>query len=261
MSDRVAFVTGGTSGIGRAACLEFARTGTRVVLTGRDSGRGEAVVQAIRAGGGEAGFIEADLGRPGEAERVVRDAIGLFGRLDYAFNNAAATHGVGRLTVDLDEPEFDEVMMVNAKAVWLLMKYEIRQMLAQAPPGGSIVNTSSVNGLGGIPGGSVYAASKAAVMALTKSAALEYGRQGVRVNALVAGGFDTPMLRGVFERAGGDAEGAAAVRQGFEQQIPLARIGDPREAARTVVWLCSDAASYVTGHSMIVDGGLTSPYR
>jgi NAD(P)-dependent dehydrogenase (short-subunit alcohol dehydrogenase family) len=151
-------------------------------------------------------------------------------------------------------------MMVNAKAVWLLMKYEIRQMLAQTPSGGAIVNTSSVNGLGGVPGGSVYAASKAAVIALTKSAALEYGRQGVRVNALVAGGFDTPMLRGVFEQAGG-AEGAAAVRQGFEQQIPLARIGDPAEAARTVVWLCSDAASYVTGHSMIADGGLTSPYR
>jgi len=261
MNGRVALATGGTSGIGRAACLEFARAGARVIVSGRDGRRGDEVVRAIRGDGGEAEFIRADLARQGEAEGLVHEAVDLCGRLDYAFNNAAATAGVGRLTVDLEEPEFDEVMMVNTKAAWLLMKHEIRQMLGQTPSGGSIVNTASVNGLGGVPEGSAYAASKAAVIALTKSAALEYGRHGVRVNALVAGGFDTPMLRGVFERAGGTPEGATAVRQAYERQIRVTRVGDPIEAARTVVWLCSEAASYATGHSMVVDGGLTSPYR
>src|SRR6267142_1587398 len=169
MNGRVALATGGTSGIGRAACLEFARAGARVIVSGRDGRRGDEVVRAIRGDGGEAEFIRADLARQGEAEGLVQEAVDLRGRLDYAFNNAAATAGVGRLTVDLEEPEFDEVMMVNTKAVWLLTKHEIRQMLGQTPSGGSIVNT-------------------AAVIALTKSAALEYGRHGVRVNALVAGG-------------------------------------------------------------------------
>src|SRR5262249_6333213 len=166
----------------------------RVMVSGRDGRRGNELVRAIRAAGGDAGFIEADLSRSGEAERLVRDAVGLYGRLDYAFNNAAATAGVGRLIADLEEPDLDGAMMLNPKAACLLMKDESRQMIGQTPSGGSIVNTSSINGLGGVPEGAAYAASKSAVIALTKSAALEYGRQGVRVNALVAGGFDTPML-------------------------------------------------------------------
>jgi NAD(P)-dependent dehydrogenase (short-subunit alcohol dehydrogenase family) len=142
------------------------------------------------------------------------------------------------------------------------MKEEIRQMLAQDPPGGAIVNTPSVNGLGGVPQASLYAAAKAGVLAFTKSAALEYARQGIRVNALVAGGFQTPMLDSVFDRVtGGDAEARKAIVKQYEGLIALGRIGRPEEAAEAVLWLCSDAASYVTGHSMIVDGGWTAATR
>jgi NAD(P)-dependent dehydrogenase (short-subunit alcohol dehydrogenase family) len=142
------------------------------------------------------------------------------------------------------------------------MKYEIRQMLAQDPPGGAIVNTSSVNGLGGVRMASLYAAAKAGILGLTKSAALEYGVKGIRVNSLVAGAFDTPMLTKSMERAsGGDAETRAKIETGFKAMIASGRIGDPAEAGEAIVWLCSDAASYVTGHSMIVDGGLTARFR
>jgi NAD(P)-dependent dehydrogenase (short-subunit alcohol dehydrogenase family) len=142
------------------------------------------------------------------------------------------------------------------------MAQEIRRMLEQSPAGGAIVNTSSVNGLGGAPGGSLYSAAKAGILALTKSAAQEYATKGIRVNALVAGAFLTPMLEEVFTTAGGDtAEGRAAVEQQYTNLIPMRRIGRPEEAAAAAVWLCSDASSYVTGHSMIVDGGMSAGTR
>jgi NAD(P)-dependent dehydrogenase (short-subunit alcohol dehydrogenase family) len=142
------------------------------------------------------------------------------------------------------------------------MKHEIRQMLEQSPAGGAIVNTSSVNGLGGTSGGSLYSAAKAGVLALTKSAAQEYATRGIRVNALVAGAFRTPMLEGVFDRAGsGTTEGRAAVELQYSALVPMRRIGGPEEAAAAALWLCSDESSYVTGHSMIVDGGMTASVR
>jgi NAD(P)-dependent dehydrogenase (short-subunit alcohol dehydrogenase family) len=142
------------------------------------------------------------------------------------------------------------------------MRSEIRQMLSQPRPGGAIVNTSSVNGLGGAPGGALYSAAKAGVLALTKSAAQEYATQGIRVNALVAGAFRTPMLEHVFEVLGsGAGDGPARVEAQYTELIPMRRIGRPEEAAEAAVWLCSDAASYVTGHSMIVDGGMTASTR
>jgi NAD(P)-dependent dehydrogenase (short-subunit alcohol dehydrogenase family) len=151
---------------------------------------------------------------------------------------------------------------MNLKSVWLCMRAEIRQMLAQPRPGGAIVNTSSVNGLGGAPGGALYSAAKAGVLALTKAAAQEYATQGIRVNALVAGAFRTPMLEHVFGVVGGsEPEGRAAVEAQYTGLIPVRRIGRPEEAAAVAVWLCSDAASYVTGHSMIVDGGMTAAMR
>jgi NAD(P)-dependent dehydrogenase (short-subunit alcohol dehydrogenase family) len=151
---------------------------------------------------------------------------------------------------------------MNLKSVWLCMKREIRQMLAQSPAGGAIVNTSSVNGLGGAPGGALYSAAKAGVLALTKSAAREYATQGIRVNALVAGAFRTPMLERVFEVAGGGtSEGRAAVEAQYAGLAAMHRIGMPAEAAEAALWLCSDAASFVTGHSMIVDGGMTAGMR
>ena len=166
------------------------------------------------------------------------------------------------MTAEFSEKEFDEALSLYLKSVWLCMRLELRQMVGQDPPGGAIVNTSSVNGLGGVPSASLYAAAKAAVISLTKSAALEYASHGVRVNALVPGAFRTPMLEEAMDRhAGGTPEGRSAVEQGYAGAVALGRIGSPDEAAKAAVWLASDEASYVTGHSLIVDGGLTAPYR
>lgn len=259
---KVALVTGGSSGIGLAAAKAFAQEGARVVIAARGVQRGKDALRELEAQGAEAEFLPTDVSRAEEVEALVRHTIKRFGRLDFAFNNAAtADVGVHKPTADYTEEEFDRALAFNLKSVWLCMKYEIQQMLQQGG-GGAIVNTSSVNGLGGVAGGALYAAAKAGILGLTKSAAQEYAQQGIRVNALVAGGFRTPMLEGVFlHHAGGDPEGARAVEQQLAQQIPLGRIGRPEEAAETVLWLCSDKASYVTGHSMIVDGGITSPMR
>jgi NAD(P)-dependent dehydrogenase (short-subunit alcohol dehydrogenase family) len=263
LTGKVALVTGGSSGIGRATALAFAAAGARVVLAARGREKGEAVAREIRDAGGEALFVPADMGSARDIEGLVADAVSAYGRLDCACNNAATEDGTFALTADFDEAAFDRTMAVNLKGVWLCMREELRRMLAQSPAGGAIVNVSSVNGLGGAATGALYSASKAGVLALTKSAAQEYARAGVRVNALVAGAFRTPMLERVFERAAGgsDPEAVRGVEGMYTGLIPLARLGRPEEAAAAIVWLCSDAASYVTGHSMIVDGGLTSPMR
>lgn len=258
LSGKVALVTGGNSGIGRAAALAFAQEGAKVVIAARGAARGEEVAREINEVGGQAVFVRADVSLPEDVEALVARTADAYGRLDCAFNNAA-TEGTMKTLADFTDAEFDDIIGVNLKGVWLCMKYQLRQMLGQRPPGGVIVNTSSVNGLGGVAQGALYAATKAGVLALTKSAAQEYGHQGIRVNALVAGGFRTPMLERVFERSsGGDAEVAAAVEGQLSEMVPLKRIGRPEEAAEAAVWLCSEAASYVTGHSMIVDGGLTA---
>lgn len=259
--DKVVLVTGGSSGIGRAAALAFAQKGARVVVAARDASRLEEVVRGIRTAGGDALFVRSDVSKAADVEALVERTVDAYGRLDCAFNNAA-TEGAPHATADVDEEEFDRVVGVNLKGVWLCMKHELRQMLAQEPPGGVIVNTSSVNGLGGVPMGAIYSATKAGVLALTKSAAQEYARHGIRVNALVAGAFDTPMLERVWEHY---AEMMGVTPEDIEARclslIPMRRIGRPEEAAKVAVWLCSDAASYVTGHSIIADGGMTSPAR
>ena len=196
----VALITGGSSGIGRATALSFARDGAMVVIASRGAERGEAVRHELEALGAEAEFIPTDVSQSDQVEFLMSRTIARFGRLDYAFNNAAAIDvGVFKPSADFSEEEFDRHIAFNLKSVWLCMKHEIRQMLHQGA-GGAIVNTSSVNGLGGVSQNALYAASKAGVLGLTKSAAQEYARQGIRINALVAGGFDTPMLKGVFER-------------------------------------------------------------
>ncbi len=259
---KVALVTGGSSGIGRAAARLFAQRGARVVIAARGVERGEEAAHEIVEAGGEAVFVRADVGNAADVEHLVARTVEVYGRLDYGFNNAAVAKGAFALTADFDEEEFDEVMGVNLKGVWLCMKHEIRQMLAQDPPGGAIVNTSSVNGLGGSPQGALYSAGKAGVLALTKSAAQDYAQQGIRINALVAGAFHTPMLEGVFQKiSGGDPSKIAAVQAQYTGMVPMRRIGKPDEAAEAALWLCSDAASYVTGHSMIVDGGWTASMR
>ena len=261
LDGKVALVTGGSSGIGRAGALAFAREGARVVIAARHTERGRAVVAEVEALGGTALFVPTDVSQAAQVAALVERVVAVYGRLDCAFNNAAGLGAPCRLA-DLSEDDYDQQMTANLKSVWLCLKYEIGQMLRQTPPGGAIVNTSSLNGLGGVPTRSLYAAAKAGVVALTKSAALEYAGQGVRVNALVAGAFRTPMLDGVIDRAaGGDAERRQMVEEYYTERIPVGRVGSPDEAAQVAVWLCSDAASYVTGHSMIVDGGMSALYR
>jgi NAD(P)-dependent dehydrogenase (short-subunit alcohol dehydrogenase family) len=261
LKGKVALVTGGSSGIGRASAHAFARAGANVVIAARGVERGKEVERELTKQGADARFFQTDLSIAEEVERLVASTVQAFGRLDAAFNNAATMDGALSLTADFEEDEFDRCMAMNLKSVWLCMRAEIRQMLAQAPAGGAIVNTSSVNGLGGAQGGSLYSAAKAGILALTKSAAQEYATQGIRVNALVAGAFRTPMLESVFERMGQTPEGAAAIETQYSGLIPMRRIAQPDEAANVAVWLCSDAASYVTGHSMIVDGGMTAATR
>jgi NAD(P)-dependent dehydrogenase (short-subunit alcohol dehydrogenase family) len=260
-SKRVVLVTGGSSGIGRATALAFAREGAAVVIMSRGRERGESVLNELRASGSgeEAMFVQGDVSIRADVERLMASIAERHGRLDVAVNGAAElSAGAFKETAAVEDEEFDSHMSTNLKSVWLCMKLEIATMLKQET-GGTIVNISSVNGLGGVPQNTLYATSKAGVLALTKSAALEYATRGIRINALVAGGFRTPMLESVFERMNpADPE---SVAQAYGQMVPIQRIGRPEEAAAAIVWLTSDSASYVIGHSLIVDGGLTSPYR
>ena len=262
MKGKVVLITGGSSGIGRAAALLFAREGATVVIAARGEERGRGVVREVEAAGGTAMFLAGDVSQASYVTALVERAVAAYGRLDYALNNAAAIEEPAVPTADFTEEQFDRSMTLNLKSVWLCMRQEIGQMLAQQPAGGAIVNTSSVNGLGGVARAALYAAAKAGVIALTKSAALEYASLGIRVNALVAGGFQTPMLEEAMNRlSGGDPEMKEALGKRYRQFIPAGRIGNPEEAAEAALWLCSERASYVTGHSMIVDGGLTAPMR
>jgi len=251
MQGKVALVTGGSSGIGLATAHLFARQGASVVIAARNPQRGAAALYALRAAGAEAEFVQTDVSVHDEVSALLRAVIERYDRLDFAVNSAATDEvGMG-LTADLSEADFDSAIALNLKSTWLCMKYEIKRMLEQRE-GGSIVNVSSVNGLGGVPGAGTYAVAKAGVIALAKSAAMEYAARRIRVNALVAGAYDTPLLRRAVERyAKGDTSA-------YTSRIPLGRIGNPEEAAEAAVWLCSDASSYVTGNAMIVDGGMTS---
>lgn len=261
LTGQVVLVTGGTSGIGRATALAFADREARVAVAARGEDRGRRVVEEIGEAGGEAVFIRADMAEPGEVEAMVDAVVERYGRLDAAVNNAARGHPPSR-TADLPEEEYDRTMAVNLKGVWLSMKHEIRQMLAQSPPGGAVVNTSSVNGLGGAPRGAVYSASKAGVLGLTKSAAQEYAGDGIRINALVPGAVRTPMLEGAIEDlSGGDPEAREVIERDYRASTALGRVGRPEEAAEVAVWLCSEHASYVIGHSLIADGGLSASTR
>lgn len=265
-TDRVVLVTGGTSGIGRAMAHAFARAGASVVIAARTPVDGAEVVARIEADGGTALFVQTDVGEPEQVEHLVEQTVDTYGRLDVAVNNAATTDGAGAPTHAFDVDTFDRAVAVTLRGVWVGMKYQIQQMLSQDPAGGTIVNVSSVNGLGGAPGASIYSACKAGVLGLTKSAAQEYASQGIRINALVPGSFDTPMLDEAIDAAsaeGKPAEGESreAVRARYDALSAVGRVGRPEEAATATLWLASDAASYVVGHSLIVDGGWTCSAR
>jgi NAD(P)-dependent dehydrogenase (short-subunit alcohol dehydrogenase family) len=245
LANKVGIVTGGGTGIGRATALAMAKAGASVVIGNRNAKPGEEVVRAIEQVGGRAVFQVTDVSKPEDAKALVERAVSEFGRLDLAFNNA----GMDGEQVPLHEQDIDKATMlfdVNVKGVFYCMKYEIEQMLRTG--GGAIVNTSSIFGLNGYPGWSLYTATKHAVTGMTKAAALDYAKLGIRVNAVGPGPVETPLLA---KGTGGDPHSYAAF-------VPMGRIGQPEEIADPVVWLLSDEARYVTGHTLPVDGGVCS---
>ncbi len=247
-SGKVALVTGGAAGIGRITALAFAAEGLQVVVSDVDAAGGEGTAQAIRDAGGEATFVRCDVTRDAEVQALMEQVVATYGRLDYAFNNAGIEIEKGKLA-EGSEAEFDAIMGVNVKGVWLCMKHQLPLLLAQG--GGAIVNTASVAGLGAAPKMSIYAASKHAVIGLTKSAAIEYAKKKIRVNAVCPAVIDTDMFRRAAEADPKKAEFVAAMH-------PVGRIGKPEEIAAAVLYLCSDAAAFTTGHSLTVDGGATA---
>src|SRR5437588_10434481 len=244
---KVLLVTGGGSGSGRATALAFAREGAQVVIGNRNVERGEETVSMIREAGGTASFQRTDVVVAAEVEALVEHAVKRCGRVDVAFNNAGIEGDVKPTLIDHTEANFDAVMGVNVKGVWLSMKYEIPRILEQG--GGAIVNCSSVAGLIGFPGIGIYIASKHAVIGLTKTAALEFSGKGIRINAVNPAVIDTEMVDRL-------ADGLSMTKDDLATLHPIGRIGRVEEVAEAVLWLCSSESSFVTGHSLIVDGGL-----
>ena len=248
LEGKVVLVTGAGSGIGRESALAFAAAGGRVVVSDVVVNGGEETVAQIKAAGGEATFVRADVSQRADVEALVRQTVESYGRLDCAHNNAGIEGDLAP-TCDCTEANWDRTIAVNLKGVWLCMKYEIPQMVEQG--GGVIVNTSSVAGLVGFLNLPAYVATKHGVAGLTRTAALEYAEQGIRVNAVCPGVINTPMIDRIVA---GDAEAEAQ----FTALEPVGRMGSPAEVAQAVVWLCSDRASFVTGIAMPVDGGFVA---
>jgi NAD(P)-dependent dehydrogenase (short-subunit alcohol dehydrogenase family) len=250
LDGKVALVTGGSSGIGRATALAFAREGASVLVADVNVEGGEATARSIEEAGGRATFARADVAAATEVEALIGRAVKTYGRLDCAFNNAGVGGYVeGASFHTYPEEAWDHVIGINLKAVWLCMKYEIAQMLTQG--GGAIVNTASIWGLLGGGGLPAYVASKHGVVGLTRRAAIEYARQNIRVNAVCPGFIRTPMTEPRLA-ANPDLEAQ------WRQLEPVGRLGAPEEVAEAVVWLCSDAACFVTGHPMAIDGGFAA---
>ncbi len=241
---KVALVTGASSGIGRASALAFAGRGAKVVIGDVAVKRGEETVDMVKEIGGDALWVKTDVSQAVEVEAMVNKAVETYGRLDFAFNNAGILRG--GLIHEYTEENWNRVIDVNLKGIWLCLKYEIPQMLKQG--GGAIVNTSSSGGLVGLTSDPVYSASKHGVVGLTKSAALQYAKEGIRINALCPGPTLSPPMQMLIERQ-------PEMEPELISKEPMGRWGDPKEIAEAAVWLCSDAASFVTGHAMSVDGG------
>jgi len=248
LENKVALVTGAGSGIGKASALAFAKEGAKVVVEDIVVDAGEQTANAIIESGGEATFIRADVTSAAEVEAIISKTVELYGRLDCAYNNAGLAVRP-RLTTDTAEEDWDRLMNVNLKGVWLCMKYEIPHMLKQGK--GAIVNASSMVGLIGLPKRSAYAASKHGVIGLTKVAALEYADAGIRVNAICPAVVRTPLVENIISS---DPEAEAQLLS----MIPMKRLATLEEIAEVVVWLCSDASSFVTGHAMLADGGVVA---
>lgn len=275
LSGKVALITGAASGIGKAAALKFAGEGARLVLADVNEKDGQSVVADVKKAGGEAIFVKCDVSSNSEVEALIAKAVETYGRLDCAFNNAGIP-GQEAPTDKYSVDDWDRVIGVNLKGVWLCMKYELGRMLKQGK--GSIVNTSSIAGLVALRGHSAYAASKGGINQITRTAAVEYGRKGIRVNAICPGWIDTPILyvggqltaeqyrEAVGEELAkmlGSLMSFTPTREQFVNTAarlssPMGRMGSPHEACEVAAWLCSDSASYVTGQCLAVDGGLTA---
>ena len=248
LQDKVALVTGGGSGIGQSTSLLFAREGAKVVVSDVNAQGGEETVSQINDAGGDATFLYSDVSKSSDVREMVDRIVDVYGRLDFGINNAGIGGGRG-LTHEHTEEIWDLTTSINLKGVWLCMKYEIIQMLKQGS--GAIVNVSSGGGLVGVRNCAAYTAAKHGVNGLTKTAALEYAQKGIRVNSVCPGVIQTPLLEE------GNLRHPERVAQYLAAE-PIGRLGMPEEVAEAVVWLCSDAASFVTGHTMSVDGGYTA---
>lgn len=240
---KVALVTGGSFGIGRATAIAFAKKGAKVVVA--DWVEDKETMKQIEQAGGDAIFVKCDVSKEADVKNMIDTTIEQYGRLDFAFNNAGIEGHTATIHECTDE-NWDRTIGINLKGLWLCMKYEIPHLLQQGK--GAIVNNASIAGLVGFPGIPAYVASKHGVIGLTKNAALDYAKSGIRVNVVCPGVIKTPMI----DRFTGKDK---VVEKQFESMAPAGRMGEPEEVAEAVIWLCSDASSFVTGHSMTVDGG------
>ena len=244
MDGKVVIVTGGSSGIGRATAIAFAREGAKVVIAARRVNEGEATVKQIVEAGGEAIFVQTDVTQAKEVQALVDRTLEKYGRLDAAFNNAGSGKGI-RL-IDLTEDEWEQEITVNLKSVWLCLKYQIPAMLQSGK--GAIVNISSQGAILGVPNYTAYGAAKGGAAALTRAAAAEYAAEGIRINAVSPGAVETELW----------ANAPAGMLEQVAAGIPMQRVGQPQDIAETVVWLCSDAAGFITGQNIAIDGGYTT---
>jgi NAD(P)-dependent dehydrogenase (short-subunit alcohol dehydrogenase family) len=244
LQGKVAIITGGTTGIGRDTAVLFAEAGAKVAIAGRREKEGNETLALVKRAGGDGFFLKTDVAKSADVQALVRATLEKYGRVDCLFNNAGI-EGVWAPIVEQREEDFAQVIAINLTGVWLCMKYVVPQMLKQG--GGAIVNMSSVAGLMGAAGAAAYVASKHAVIGLTKSAALEYATNNIRVNAVCPAVIETPMGERIF---GGERHDMAVAMH------PVGRFGKPREVAEAVLWMCSDKASFMTGHELVVDGGL-----
>lgn len=244
MDGKVVIVTGGSSGIGRATAIAFAKEGAKVVIAARRVNEGEETVRQIMDAGGEAIFVQTDVTQANEVQALVDRTLEQYGRLDAAFNNAGSGKGV-RL-VDLTEDEWEQEIAVNLKSVWLCVKYQIPAMLKSGK--GAIVNMGSQGAILGVPNYTAYGAAKGGAVALTRAAAAEYAAEGIRINAISPGAVETELW----------ANAPAGMIEQVAAGIPMQRVGQPQDIAETVVWLCSDAAGFITGQNIAIDGGYTT---